>query len=95
LGAVAGYDPSRWAATSTASSRGRRPAAAAPRHSHAADLGELYDALVAHGVPKESLDGMGERFLRMWDALQARQPGRAAQAQGADVEAGRVFDVAL
>jgi membrane dipeptidase len=63
---------------------------------NAGDLNELYDALVAHGVPKESLDGMGERFLRMWEALEARaSPAARAEAQGADVEAGRLFDVAL
>jgi membrane dipeptidase len=63
---------------------------------NAGDLNELYEALVAHGVPKDSLDNMGERFLQMWDALEARaSPAARAEAQGASTEAGHVFDVAL
>jgi membrane dipeptidase len=63
---------------------------------NASDLNELFDALIAHGVPKDSLDQMGERFLKMWDVLEKKSDPTAKQeAEGANPEPHRAFDVAL
>ncbi len=60
------------------------------------DLSELYDGLVQHGVPAESLDGMGDSFLHTWDLLEAKSSASArATAAEADPYAPSVFDVAL
>lgn len=39
---------------------------------NAGDLPELFAALEAHGVPRPALDGMGERFLKLVEVVEAK-----------------------
>jgi membrane dipeptidase len=63
---------------------------------NASDLNDFYETLVKRGVPKQSLDTMGEHFLGMWETLEKKSdPGARSEAETADAEPGKLFDVAL
>jgi membrane dipeptidase len=48
---------------------------------NAGDLGDVWSALLANGVPREALDGMGEAFLRLFEQVEAHaSPEVRAQA---------------
>ena len=36
------------------------------------DMPDFFAALQSHGVPREALDGMGERLLKAWEVLEAK-----------------------
>lgn len=60
------------------------------------DLTDFYDALVKHGVPEAAIDGMGEQFLKTWDAVSAKATVQAREeAREADAHAASPFDVAM
>jgi membrane dipeptidase len=60
------------------------------------DLPALYDALIAHGVPKAAIDGMGWRFLKLWDTLEKKADAHVKEhALEADVNAASAFNVAM
>ena len=60
------------------------------------DLGALYQGLIAHGVPAEAIDGMGHRFLEMWEKVEAKaEPTRVETARSASPDPHPTFDVAL
>jgi membrane dipeptidase len=49
---------------------------------NAGDLGALWAALVREGVPRDALDGMGERLLRFVEAVEAKaDPAAQAEAR--------------
>ena len=47
------------------------------------DLPALWAALEAHGIPRAALDGMGEKFLRLLEQVEAKADpaARAAAAR--------------
>lgn len=60
------------------------------------DLPDFYEALVKHGVPRAAIDGMGWRFLQMWEAIEKKADVQAIEAaESADSRAASPFDVAL
>ncbi|MBL8954958.1 MAG: membrane dipeptidase [Myxococcaceae bacterium] len=60
------------------------------------DLNALYDGLVKHGIPKEAIDGMGWRFLEMWEVLEQRaDPAALGEAKAADPRPNSAFNVAM
>jgi microsomal dipeptidase-like Zn-dependent dipeptidase len=60
------------------------------------DLETLYGALVKHGVPQTAIDGMGWRFLELWEALEKRaDPAVREHALEANPYPASPFDVAM
>jgi len=47
---------------------------------HTGDLPALFSALEAHGIPRDSLDGSGERVLRVLEAVETRAEPAARQS---------------
>jgi membrane dipeptidase len=47
---------------------------------NAGDLPELWAALIAHGVPREALDGMGEKFLTLIETVESKAKPAARSA---------------
>lgn len=60
------------------------------------DLVAFYDALVNRGIPKQAVDGMGWRFLELWDALEKKaDPAAQESARAANPRPHSTFDVPL
>lgn len=62
---------------------------------HTGDLGTLYGALVEHGVPRESLDGMGERVLQLWERVErSADAAMKSEADNRSIEVPSLFELA-
>jgi membrane dipeptidase len=74
-----------------------RPGGACPNGIRtSADLGALFTALEAHGVPREALDRGGERLLRVWEQVESKADGSARdEAARRPVRTSSPFDVPL
>jgi membrane dipeptidase len=97
MGAAAGYDHLTLGSDFNGFISRPKPGGSCPNGvRNASDLNEFFDALVAHGVPKDSLDQMGERFLQLWELLEKKaDPVARQEADTASPDAHRAFDVAL
>ncbi len=60
------------------------------------DVPALWSALEKHGFPREAIDGMGWRFLELWEAVEKKaDPSMTETARAANTEPHSTFDVAL
>lgn len=63
---------------------------------NSSDFLTFSEALAAHGVPREALDGMGEHFVQLVEQVEAKaDPAARAKAARLHVDDANFFDVAM